>query len=59
MMLDEVYDIGYLVDGSAVIVGPRTPLMAIDRAKVAIFVGPLVPDGYTVVVEVFYVRVAA
>ncbi len=39
-------------------VRPGAPLLAIDRAKVAILVGPFVPDGDAVVVEIFDVGVA-
>ena len=58
-MLDEVYDVGYLVDSAAVVVGPRPPLMAIDRTKVAVLVGPFVPDGNLIVVQVLNVGVAS
>jgi len=32
---------------------------AIDAAEIAVFVGPLVPDTHTVLVQIFDVRVAA
>ena len=54
-VVDEFAD---LVDMRAVGCGPRAPLIAIDVAKVAILVGPLVPDSYTVVLQVFNVGVA-
>src|ERR1044071_7367829 len=32
--------------------GPRAPLPAVDRTKVAVLIGPLVPDGYAMLVQV-------
>ena len=58
-MLDEIDDLRNLVDGSATIVGPGTPLVAIDRAKVASHgVGPLVPDTYTMLLKIAHIGVA-
>ena len=47
-----------LVDGAAVVVGPRTPLVTIDGTELTVFVGPLVPDADAVLLEVFHVGVA-
>ena len=59
MMLDEFHHIGYLVDGAAVVIGPRTPLVSIHGPEVAVLIGPLVPDGHLIIVEVLDVGVAA
>ncbi len=48
----------YLVDAVAVGTAPRAPLLAVHGSEVAVAVGPFVPDGYTVVVQVLYVGVA-
>src|SRR6185503_6001254 len=47
-----------LVDRAPVKGAPITPLSSINPAKVAIGIGPLVPDGYLVLVQIFHVRVA-
>ena len=47
-----------LVDGAAVVVGPRTPLVTIDGTQFAVLIGPLVPDAYAVLLKVFHVGVA-
>ena len=52
-------DIGDLIDRAAVRRRPRAPLPAIDRAEIAVLVGPFVPDRDAVVVEIFDVGVAA
>ena len=56
----------YFVNGAAELVGafavcalPCAPLFAIDGTEFAVFVGPFVPDGDAVVVEIFNVGVAA
>ena len=51
-------DGGNLVYGRTVSRGPGTPLYAVDRAQFAVFVGPLVPDGDTVVAQVLNIRLA-
>ena len=51
-------DLAYLVDVSALVVGPRAPLIAVYVSEVAIFVGPLVPYSDTIFLQVFYVGVA-
>ena len=56
---DHVDDLGKLVDGPSVRSRPGTPLMAVDRTKVSVFVGPFVPDGDPVVLEVLDVGVTA
>src|SRR5689334_7790425 len=55
-VLDQALD---LVDLAAVGRAPVAPLVAVDRAEVAAFVGPFVPDGDAVVLEPLYVGVAA
>ena len=51
-------DVGDLVDAASVRRRPRSPLRAIDRAEIAIGVGPFVPDRDAVVPEIFDVGVA-
>lgn len=59
MVADKVYDLCYLVNGLAVFRGPRTPLMAVDRAKVAgVWVSPFIPYTYTMVLKVTDIGVA-
>lgn len=40
-LMDEVFD---LVDFSSFSIGPVSPLVAVDRAKVSILIRPLVPN---------------
>ena len=47
-----------LVDVTAIGRGPRAPLVAINRAEVAIRFGPFIPDRDAVVLQVFDVGVA-
>ena len=47
-----------LVDMTTVRRRPGTPLFAVDRSQVAIFICPLVPDGDVVVVQIGDVGVA-
>nr|GFB40418.1 bifunctional dihydrofolate reductase-thymidylate synthase [Tanacetum cinerariifolium] len=54
--IDHVVD---LVDLAAILGGPACPLGAIYRAQIAVFGGPLVPDGHAVFVEPFGIGVAA
>ena len=56
--LDGVNHLGKLVDGAAVRGGPAAPLVAIDRPQVSVFVGPLIPDGDAVVLEILHVGIA-
>ena len=58
IVLDHIHNLCELVDGSAVWCRPGAPLVAIDRAKVTVLVGPFVPDGDTVVLEILDVGVA-
>ena len=51
--------IGELVDAAAVRRRPGAPLLAVDRAEIAVLVGPFVPDGDAVLVEIFDVGFAA
>ena len=55
---DHVHHVGDLVDGAAVLRRPGAPLLAVDRAEIAVLVGPFVPDPHAVVVEIFDVGVA-
>src|ERR1700682_1033679 len=47
-----------LVDGVAVLRRPRTPLLAVDGPKLAVGVGPFVPDRHPVLAQIFDVGVA-
>ena len=49
----------HLVDVPAVRRRPRAPLPAVDRAEVAVGIGPFVPDRDAMLVEIFDVGVAA
>lgn len=53
-----VDSLGNLVDGSAVVVGPGAPLIAVDMSEIAILVRPLVPYPYAVFLKVMHVGVA-
>ena len=55
---DHVDDIGDLVDASPIRRRPGAPLRSIDRAEIAVGVGPFVPDRNAVVFEIFDVGVA-
>ena len=56
---DLLDDLGDLVDVAAVGRRPGAPLVAVDRAEVAVLVGPLVPDRDAAVLQPLDVRVAA
>ena len=51
--------IGKLVDLGAVRRLPAPPLLAVDRSKIAILVGPLIPDRDAVFLKIADVGVAA
>ena len=53
-----VDDFGELVDTAAVGRTPVAPLRAVDATKVAIVVGPLIPDRDLVLVEILDVGLA-
>ena len=48
MILNHIQHVLYLVYGSAVVVGPRTPLVSVYRTEVAVLVSPFVPDAHAV-----------
>ena len=58
IVLDEVDDLLQLVYAAAVGCFPAAPLVAVDRAQVTVFIGPLIPDGDLVVVQVADVRIS-
>ena len=58
VVLDSVHRLLYLVDESSVVVGPRTPLVSIDRTEFAVLVSPFVPDSHTVFLQVAHIGVA-
>ncbi len=47
-LVDQVFD---LVDLPAFSVRPMSPLIAIDRSQIAVFIRPFVPDGYAVFLQ--------
>src|SRR3954447_14439173 len=55
---DHVDHVRYLVDAASVRSRPGSPLRSIDRAEIAIGVGPFVPDRNAVVFEIFDVGLA-
>ncbi len=57
--LDRCDHVGQLVDVASVWGGPGPPLVAVDRAQVAVGIRPLVPDGDAVGVQPGQVGVAA
>ena len=58
IVLEAVDQILDLVDVPAIGGRPAAPLVAVNRTQVTVLVGPLVPDGHLVVVQVLDVRVA-
>ena len=48
----------YLIDGTALIVRPRAPLVTIDGTQFAIFISPLIPDTHPMLLQVFHVGIA-
>ena len=46
-----------LVDGTSLIVRPRTPLVSIDGAEFTVLISPLVPDTHPMFLQVFHVGV--
>ena len=59
IVFQAVQQAGDLVDLASVRGFPVSPLMAVDRAEVAVFVGPFVPDAYAVFLQGTDVGVAA
>ena len=55
---DLVGDMRDLIDGRTVACVPGPPLRAVDRAQVAVLIGPLVPDRHTVVVQIRDIGIA-
>ena len=55
MMLDQIKHVRDLVDGTVRIVrrgcGPATPLRAVYRTKIAVLVGPLIPDVHVMLLQ--------
>ena len=50
--------VGKLVDSASVRSRPAAPLMAVYRAQVAVFVSPFIPDGNSMILEIFHVCIA-
>ena len=59
IVFDFIHQPGDLVIGPPVGAGPGTPLLAIDRAKIALFIGPFVPDAHAILLEIGDIGVAA
>ena len=57
-MLNLVYHIGNLVDSTTIVVGPGAPLMSLDGSEVAIFVGPLVPNSHSMLLQIVHIGVS-
>ena len=57
IVLQLIQHILYLVYRSAVVVGPRTPLVSIYGAEFSILVCPLVPDAHTMLLKVLHVGI--
>ena len=57
-MLQLVDDILYLVNDTAIVVGPGAPLVTVDGTQLAVLVGPLVPDAHAVFLQILHVGIA-
>ena len=57
-MLYGLYEFAYLVYAAAVRGGPAAPLVAVDGTQVPVLVGPFIPYGNSVFLEVAYVGAA-
>src|SRR5262249_40034940 len=55
---DRFDDARHLVDGPTVRPRPRTPLPAVHRPEVAMFIGPFVPDRHPMIVEILDIGIA-
>ena len=51
--------VGELVDATAVRRFPASPLLAVNRSQIAVGIGPFIPDGHALFVQVAQVSVAA
>jgi hypothetical protein len=58
VVFQAVHELADLVDQASVRGFPAPPLLAVDRAEIAIFVGPFVPDANTVGFQVGNIGVA-
>ena len=56
--LDLLDDVRELIDGATVRRGQAAPLLAVNRAELAVLIGPLVPDADAVLAQVADVGVA-
>ena len=54
---DGLNGLSNLINDSAILGFPTTPLLAIDRSQVSVFIGPLVPNADTVFLKVLDVRI--
>ena len=59
VLADEVDELTNLIDVTAVRRFPVAPLLAVDRAEIALFVGPFVPDADLVLLQPADIGVAA
>ena len=56
--LNCVDDHRQLVDSPSIRSRPGTPLMPVNRAQVAVLIGPFVPNGDAMVLEILHVRIS-
>ncbi|MCY1450934.1 hypothetical protein D9M71_677750 [compost metagenome] len=59
VVLQRIHDVVDLIDGTAILRRPGSPLRTIDGAKITTFGGPLVPDRHAVLIQPFDVGVTA
>ena len=57
ILFDGIDSIRDLVYDFAVFGFPATPLFTVYRTEIAVFVGPFIPDPYTIVFQVFNIRI--
>ncbi len=58
IILQSLHHFGNLVDMSAVVIGPRAPLVSVNRAKLTVGTGPLVPDTHSMLLQIMHIGVA-
>ena len=58
ILLQLLEHVAQLIDLTAVRCAPGTPLFAVHRAEIAVFIGPLIPNGDLVVTQVGDIGIA-
>ena len=58
IVVQRVYNLLNLVDSSTFVVGPRPPLVSVDRTELTVFVCPFVPYSYTMFLQELHVCIA-